>query len=110
MADVVPHIVKADDVPWQMLSPYDMWQMVNHRGRCYNLLLSNVADVIAIMLCVADGKPTKLHVTTFANFNGRCYCQGGRWNSLQRQDLAEQVADLIAMVADGIATKGQFLF
>ena len=25
-------------------------QMVNHRGRCYNLLLSKVTDVIAIML------------------------------------------------------------
>ena len=57
--------------------------MVNHRGRCYNLLLSNVADVIAIMLCMADGKPTKFHVTTFVNVNGRCYSQGGTWNSHQ---------------------------
>ena len=34
-------------------------------GRCYNPLLSKVADVIAIMLCVADGKPTKLYVYNF---------------------------------------------
>ena len=110
MADVVPYVVKADDVPWQILLPYNMWQMVNHRGRCYNLLLSKVANVIVIMLYVADGNPTKLHVTTFVNFNGRCYCQGFRWNSHQRVGLAEQLADVIAMVADGIATKGQFLF
>ena len=61
-----------------------MWQMVNHRGRCYNLLLSKVADVIAIMLCVADGKPTKLHVTMFVNL----------------------LADVMVKVVDGIATKG----
>ena len=85
MADVVPHVVKADDVPWQMLSPYDMWQIINHKGRCCNHLLSNVADVNSIMLCVADGKPTKLHVTTFANL----------------------MADVIAKVVDGIATKGR---
>ena len=69
-----------------MLLPYDVVADGNHRGRCYNLLLSKVADVIAIMLCVADGKPTMLHVTTFVNL----------------------MADVIAMVADGIATKGWF--
>ena len=58
--------------------------MVNHRGRCYNLLLSKVAHVIAILLCVADGKPTKLHVTTVVNL----------------------MADVIAKMAGGIATKG----
>ena len=62
--------------------------MVNYRGRCYNLLLSKVADVIAIMLCVADGKPNKFHVTT----------------------LLILMADVIAKVAGGIATKGQFYF
>ena len=71
-----------------MLLPYDMWQMVNHRGRCFNLLLSKVADN-AIMFCVADGKQTKLHVTTFVNF---------------------LMADVIAKVADGIATYGQISF
>ena len=50
MVDAVPYVVKVDDVSWQMLLPYEMWQMVNHRGRCYNLLLSKVADGIAIML------------------------------------------------------------
>ena len=60
--------------------------MVNHRGRCYSPLLSKVADVIAIVLCVADGKSTKLHVTTFVNL----------------------MADVIAKVTDGIATKGWF--
>ena len=84
MADDAQYVVKADGVLWQMLPPYDMWQMVNHRGRCYNLLLSRVADVIVIMLCVADGKPTKLHVTT----------------------LLILMTDVIAKVADGIATKG----
>ena len=68
------------------LLPYDMWQMVNHRGRCYNLLLSKVAHVIAIMLCVADGKPTKLHVTTVVNL----------------------MTDVVAKVADRIVTKGWF--
>ena len=43
-----------------------------------------MADIIAIVLCVADGKPTKLHVTTFVNL----------------------MADVIAKVADGIATEG----
>ena len=58
--------------------------MVNHRGRCCNLLLRKVADVIAIVLCVTDGKSTKLHVTA----------------------LLILMADAIAEVADGIATKG----
>ena len=31
-------------------------------------------------------------------------------NSQQMVGLSEQWADVIAMVADGIATKGQFLF
>ena len=58
--------------------------MVNYRCRCYNLLLSKVADVIVIVLCVADGKPTKLHVTA----------------------LLILMVDVIAKVADGIVTKG----
>ena len=36
--------------------------------------------------------------------NGRCYCQDGRWNSHLRVGLTEQLADVVAMVADGIAT------
>ena len=47
--------------------------MVNHRGRCYHLYYIKVADVIAILLCVADGKPHMLHATAFED--GRCYCQ-----------------------------------
>ena len=47
--------------------------MVNQGGRCYNLYYIKVADVIAILLFVADGKPLKLHVTVFED--GRCYCQ-----------------------------------
>ena len=84
MADVVPYVVKTDGVPWQMLLLYGIGKMLYHRGRCCNLLLSKVADIIAIMLCVADGKPPTLHVTTFINFNIRYYCK----------------------VADGITTKG----
>ena len=56
--------------------------MVNHRVRCYHLYYIKVADVIAILLFVAEGKPHKMHVTAFED--GRCYCQ----------------------VADGIATTG----
>ena len=43
-----------------------------------------MSDVIAIVLCAADGKPTKLLVTTFVNL----------------------MTDIIAKVADGIDTKG----
>ena len=41
-------VIEADGMP---LADCHMilWQMVNHRGRCYNLLLSKVAAVIAIM-------------------------------------------------------------
>ena len=56
--------------------------MLNHRGRCYHLYYIKVADIIAILLFVADGKPQKVYVTAFED--GRCYCQ----------------------VADGIATAG----
>ena len=47
-------------------------------------LLRKVADVIAIMLHMADGKPTKLNVTAFVNL----------------------MAYVITKVADVIATKG----
>ena len=67
MADVMPYVLKACGVPWQMLLPYIvadviiMLYMIDGiiRGRWYYLLLSKVPDVIAIILCVADGKPTK---------------------------------------------------
>ena len=38
------------------------------------------------------------------------FCQGGRWKSHQRVSLTEQLADVTAMVAYGIDTKGQFYF
>ena len=61
MADVMPYVVKADGCLWQMLLPYDIVADGKpNRGRCYNLLLSKVPDVIVIMLCVADNKPTML--------------------------------------------------
>ena len=47
--------------------------MGNLRGRCYCLYYIKVADVIAILLFVADGKPQKLYVTAFED--GRCYCE-----------------------------------
>ena len=71
--------------------------MVNHRGRYYRLYYIKVADVIAILLFVADGKPQKLHVTGFKDarwyhqvvdgiategwVTGRCYYHIGRWYS-----------------------------
>ena len=48
MADVMPYLY--DDVmPWLMLLPFMLWQMVNHRGRCYCLYFIQMADVIAIL-------------------------------------------------------------
>ena len=58
---------------------------------------------------VADSKP-QLHVTTLCKLNGRCYCQGGRWNSHLWVGLTEQLADIVPIVADGIATEGSVLF
>ena len=60
-----------------------MWHMVSHIG----CMLQHCVDL-----------------------NGRCYCQGGRQNSHQRVALTEHLADVIAMVAGGIATLGSVLF
>ena len=38
MADVVPYVLKADGVPWQMLLPYDMWQTANFLWFLPNLI------------------------------------------------------------------------
>ena len=67
MADVMPYVLKAYGVPWQMLLPYTVADVIAmlcvvdgiNRGRWYYLLLSKVADVSTIILCVADSKPTK---------------------------------------------------
>ena len=65
-------------MPWLMLLPYIVVVDGKPGNRCYHLYYIKVADVIAILLFVADGKPHKLHVTAFED--GRCYCQGGRLN------------------------------
>ena len=59
MADVMPYVVKADGVLGRCYCHVLYGRWYNHRGRWYNLLLSKVADVIATVLCVADGKSTK---------------------------------------------------
>ena len=59
-------------------------QWYNHRGRWYYLLLSKVADVIAIIIFMADGKPTSLHVAI------------------------DILVDVIAKVADGIVNPGGY--
>ena len=54
----------------------------NHQAGWYSLLFSKVANVVAILLCVADVMPTKLSC---------CNCY---------------VTDVIVRVADGIAYQG----
>ena len=63
MADVMPFVLKAYGVPWQMLLPYI------------------VADVID-MLCVVDGITTEADGIASCLAGGRCYCHYimcGRW-------------------------------
>ena len=65
MADVMSYVLRSYGMPWQMLLPYFVADVIAilfvvdgiTRDRWYYLLLSRVADVIAIILCVADGKP-----------------------------------------------------
>ena len=84
-------------MPWLMLLPFMLWQMVNYRGRCYCLYFIQMADVIAIFYVA-----TSLHVTAFEG--GRCYCL-----------VADGIATFFTVfedgrcycqVADGIATTG----
>ena len=61
-----------------------LWQMVNHRGKYYNLHLCKWKMLLPYYCCVADGRPPKMYVTTFINY---------------------LMADVIAKVADGMATQ-----
>ena len=79
MADVVPYVLRQMVCLGKCYCHLICGRWLNHRGICYNLLLGKVADVIAIVLCVADGKPTKFHVTTLLIL-WQMLLPSGRWN------------------------------
>ena len=81
LADVMPCIIQADSMPWQMLLPYDVVVEVKPQRQMLSPLVKQSGRCYCHILDMWQMVSHKLHVTTL--IYGRCYCQ----------------------VADGIATR-----
>ena len=88
MADLSHMFIKTYQWPWQVLLPF------------------TVADAIAI-LYVVDGISTVEIICYIVKQGGRCYCHCYVWQMISHMSWLQSVlTDVIAMVADGIATQG----